>query len=359
MTPTPLGAPPHLVEALARIAKKNRVARKLVVSPNIAAGRELLRRLSLTYGGWIGFEVTTPRPMALRLARAAMERAGLSTLDAVRRAVDARPRARFGVGLGGWRPRRALGGCGIPGQGPRSDSSASTRGGPLPSSSTRLVWRTGESGFSCCGSSNDTSVFSPSVGVPTRLRCFGSVSAALEDAGGQLPASLDADLVLLLPGLGTRGLTGELIAALGARGARVLETDPVLGLDVPEAVLWNRQADPAPGSALNAPGERYLYDRTARYRLLPSRLDQRRATRGTPAGRTARPALGPGRDRHTGSRGLWIGAARVVHAYGRSRDLCRRPPDRADQNRSRRACVSRLDRRRVPGRPGPPTVGGR
>lgn len=83
MSSTSFGAPPpHLVESLAAVAKSHRIARKLVVAQNAAAGRELLRRLSLSHGGWIGFEVTTPRPLALRLARPAMERSGLSLTDA-------------------------------------------------------------------------------------------------------------------------------------------------------------------------------------------------------------------------------------------------------------------------------------
>jgi len=75
----------------------------------------------------------------------------------------------------------------------------------------------------------------------------------LEAGGHQWPPFLRTDLVLLMPGLGTRGLTGRFVAALAARGAKVLETDPVIGVDAPDHFLWNRGA-PASGHAfLHAP----------------------------------------------------------------------------------------------------------
>ena len=82
MTEPPREAAPRLVDSLSRTARKHRVARKLVVAPNSAAGRELLRRLSLVGRGWIGFEVTTPHRLSQRLALPGMEQRGLSHLDA-------------------------------------------------------------------------------------------------------------------------------------------------------------------------------------------------------------------------------------------------------------------------------------
>ena len=70
-----------------------------------------------------------------------------------------------------------------------------------------------------------------------------------------MPESLGADELLLLPGLSTRGLTGRLLTALQARGAKVLETDPVVGLEVPDAVLWNRHAEGGAASYLYSPDE--------------------------------------------------------------------------------------------------------
>ena len=75
-------AAPHLVEALARVARRRPVARKLIVSPTFGGGRELLRRLSLDSGGWVGFEITTTRPLATQLAREELERSSLRIVDA-------------------------------------------------------------------------------------------------------------------------------------------------------------------------------------------------------------------------------------------------------------------------------------
>ena len=61
---------PHLVDALARIAQRYPVGRKLVISQTRSGGRDLLRRLSPAGPGWIGFEVVPQAPLPLRLARA-------------------------------------------------------------------------------------------------------------------------------------------------------------------------------------------------------------------------------------------------------------------------------------------------
>jgi len=234
------------------VAKRHPVARKLVVSPNMAAGRELLRRLSLTHGGWIGFEVTTPRPLALRLGRASMERLGLTALDAFEeqsildQALDS-ALAGEGGGLGelsegvGFREsvHEAVVALRLAGIGSRE-----LDGARLSDWRKRLFIR------------RVLQRYERIVGERRRADTATVLQlgvVALEDAGGRLPATLGADVVLLLPGLGTRGLTGRLIAELGACGARVLEADAVLGLDVPESVLWNRRAEPAPGSCLYEP----------------------------------------------------------------------------------------------------------
>lgn len=252
MTATSTGAAPHLVAALARIAKRHRVARKLIVAPNVAAGRELLRRLSLEYDGWIGFEVTTPRPLALRLARPSMESAGTTALDTFEeqalldRALDAALLAEEGVlaelseGVG-FRQRvheavRTLRLTAI--------GSQQLHRARLADFGKRLfllrVLQRYERLLAERNRADTATVLERGV-------------EALEAAGGRLPASLDAELVLLLPGLGTRGLVGELVGALGARGAKVLETDPVLGLELPDELLWNRTKRVAPGSALYDP----------------------------------------------------------------------------------------------------------
>jgi ATP-dependent helicase/nuclease subunit B len=75
---------------------------------------------------------------------------------------------------------------------------------------------------------------------------------ALDREGARVPDALGADVILMVPGLGTRGLSGRLVSALGARGAKVLETDAVVGLDTPEPILWK------PGKSFHA--RSYLHD---------------------------------------------------------------------------------------------------
>ena len=56
-------------------------ALQLGVAPTFGGGRELLRALARGGRGWIGFEVSTPRPLALKLARPALAAGGLQPLD--------------------------------------------------------------------------------------------------------------------------------------------------------------------------------------------------------------------------------------------------------------------------------------
>lgn len=227
---------PRLVESLARVARRHRVARKLVVAPNFAAGRELLRRLALSGGGWIGFEVTTPHRLAQRLALAKLETDGVRLLDSFEEqalldeALDSVLPTEKGVlaelseGVG-FREKMhgAILALRLAGIGPRELDAARF-----------AQWRKRLFLLRVLQRYERLLAERHRADVAHTLR---TALDALEDAGSTLPAVVDADVVVLLPGLGTRGLQGQLIQALGARGAKVLETDPVVGLDVPERVL--------------------------------------------------------------------------------------------------------------------------
>jgi CRISPR/Cas system-associated exonuclease Cas4 (RecB family) len=253
MTDDRYGAAPRLVESLAKVARKSPVARKLVVTPTRAAGRELLRRLSLVGDGWIGFEVTTPSPLALRLARPEMERAGLGVLDAFERqalldeAMDAAMPRQGGdlaalVDGVGFRERvhgaiEALRLAGI--------GSVSVERARLSDwEKRRFLARTLQRYEELLRERRKLD--------EADLLRFGL--DALEREGAMVPDALEADVVLLLPGLGTRGLAGKLVSALGARGAKVLETDGVVGLETPEPVLWKPSKSLGARSWLYAPG---------------------------------------------------------------------------------------------------------
>lgn len=252
MTPDPSGAAPRLVDALARVASKHRIARKLVVAPSHSVGRELLRRLALEGTGWIGFEVTTPHRLAQRLAVAGLERGGLTVLDRfdhqalLDRALDGALAAERGS-LGdlsegvGFREKvhGAVNALRLAGIGPKELDAARFSQWEKKLFLLRVLQRYERL-------LTERRRADPATVLRLAL-------AALEDAGGKLPETLEAEVVLLLPGLGMRGLDGRLVGALTARGAKVLETDPVLGLDPPEAVLWGRSGIGSSGSYLYAP----------------------------------------------------------------------------------------------------------
>jgi RecB family exonuclease len=250
----PTGGVPQLVEALARVSDRHRVARKLIVAPTRSVGRELLRRLSLAGSGWIGFEVTTPRPLALRLARPAMERAHLGVGDAFEiralldEAMDAALAAegpRFGALADGVGFRDGVHGAieamRLAGVGSKELDRARLRDAAKKRLLLRVLAR-----------------YEQLLVERRRADTADVLQMALEtlDAeGASLPPSLDADVVLLVPGLGTGGLTGRLVAALAARGAKVLETEPVRGLETPPRMLWKPAREAGHRSFLHAPAE--------------------------------------------------------------------------------------------------------
>jgi ATP-dependent helicase/nuclease subunit B len=252
MSPNRSGAAPRLVDALGGVARKHRVARKLVVAPSHSVGRELLRRLALEGEGWVGFEVTTPHRLARRLALGGLERSGFAVLDPfdhqslLDRALDAALASDQG-GLGelsegvGFREKvhGAVNALRLAGIGPQGLDAARFSQWEKKLFLLRVVQRYER--LLAEGRKAD-----PAAVLRLAL-------AALEEAGGKLPDALDVDVVLLTSGLGMRGLDGRLVGALTARGAKVLETDPVAGLEAPEATLWSRSASASPGSCLYAP----------------------------------------------------------------------------------------------------------
>src|SRR5688572_2037102 len=71
-----------LLSALADEAERAPVgARTLLVAPTRGEGREILRALARRRGKWLGFEVTTVRPLALELVGAELAEQGLTLLD--------------------------------------------------------------------------------------------------------------------------------------------------------------------------------------------------------------------------------------------------------------------------------------
>jgi len=253
MTPADSALPFRLVESLGRVAREHPTARKLLVSPTLGAGRELLRRLALTEGGWIGFEVTTPRPLAARVARGALAHTGLRPLDPFEQralldeALDSTLLARAGrmsdlaEGVG-FRERvhEAVLALRLADVSPNAVERARLRDEEKRGFLAALLRR-----------------YERLLAERARTDTAGVLSLAvrvLEDGSAGLHgAATGADVVVLQPGLGARGFTGRLVSALAGRGARVLEGDPVVGRDVPPAVLWHRGVPVTAHAFLDAP----------------------------------------------------------------------------------------------------------
>jgi ATP-dependent helicase/nuclease subunit B len=243
----------QLVRSLARICERHSLARKLIVAPTRSVGRELLRRLSLSGHGWIGCEIVTPRPLALRLARPAMEQGETTLLDEFdARALldeamdgalaDDQTFAPLADGLGfRERAQGAVEALRLAGVGSKELDRAKIHDRAKRAFLSRMLRRY-----------EQLLIARRRMDTADVLRL---ALAVLEDEGSRLPPSLDADVVVLLPGLGTRGLAGKLNAGLLARGGKLLESEPVHGLETPTKVLWKAAKDSGPGSWLHAPGD--------------------------------------------------------------------------------------------------------
>ncbi len=237
----------HLVTSLAREARRYPVGRKILVTPTVGGGRELLRRLTLERGGWVGFEVTTPRPLALRIARGAIASRQLSTLDPFEQRSyldDALDAALMGA-TGIWADLRESVGF----REQMHEAVVALRMADIDAASVRRARLSDEEKRSILASVLHR--YERLLVERGRLDSAGIYHLAatqLEEGIVEPLDHLDAEAVLLQPGLGLRGLAGRLIGALTGRGARVLRADPPVGREVPQALLWSR-GSPASGHA--------------------------------------------------------------------------------------------------------------
>jgi RecB family exonuclease len=238
---TPDAGVPMLLAQLARATGSYPYDRKLVVGWRPAEGRELLRALSLSGRAWVGWSPMSLRQLAHEVVAVDVARRGLRTADGfdvmevVDRAIDSVEEAGVASPFPG----------GVP---------AAYRD-PL----RRTVEALRQAGLSGPG-------VATAAGSDPKLRLLAAVLSAYEAELGERglldgPAlvALAADAVrsgarwdarvFLLPGLGLRGEEGRLVRALMDRGATVLATDPVSGLDPPTGRLW--AASPGMGGPLS------------------------------------------------------------------------------------------------------------
>jgi ATP-dependent helicase/nuclease subunit B len=230
------------------VARATPLQRKLLVCSTRGEGREMLRALARAEGRWVGFDVTTVRPLALEVAGPRLSSAGLVLLDefqeqalvdelldeALADTPEATDLATVSEGVGF---RRAV----------RDAVSALRLAGVTPERVARAAWSS-PSKRALIGRilRRHRERLRAERWVDTAAVLAAAIAAA--EAG----ASLGAEVVLLVPGLGTRGLAGRFLATLQRRGARLLTADPVAGR-APSSVLWGEPSD-APAERPSAEG---------------------------------------------------------------------------------------------------------
>ena len=242
-----------LVRELERIARDGGRGRKVVVARTRGEGKELLRQVALRGRSWVGFEVTTARPLAMRIAAAGLAGTGRKVIDAfdeqalVEQAIDealltgplSGSRSRFPALAEkvGFRDavRHSVAALRLGG----IRASAVRAATPRPSGRQQLI----------------TAVLGRFEGL-LRADNLADTAAVLETATRVLdddaaPPRLEAP-TYLVPGLSDRGLAGRFVRALQRRGAAILKTDSVEGLLVPKGLLWDVSPPEAPGSYLHA-----------------------------------------------------------------------------------------------------------
>ncbi len=262
-----------LVQEIERLARPSDRTRKIVVARTRGEGKELLRQVALRGRSWAGFEVSTLRPLATKIAAPALARAGRTVIDAfdehalVECAIDeaiALPRfSRFRelAEKTGFRDavRRSVavfrnGGVHPP-VGPRDDSPR--HGFDKRSLVTQVLARfetllRAENRTDMAGMLKTAiQVLAARDETHRRSNATGDFCHGLPKPGRQ--NALPADTrIFLLPGLSDRGLEGRFLAVLRRLGAVILRTDPVEGLRVPKGVLWDVAPPQAEGSYLHA-----------------------------------------------------------------------------------------------------------
>ncbi|HSH46557.1 MAG TPA: PD-(D/E)XK nuclease family protein [Longimicrobiales bacterium] len=239
--------PSALLQSLEEATTSYPLERKLLVCPSMGVGRELLRALVVRGRSWVGWQVTTPRRLAIDMTGQDLSAAGLSLIDRFeeRALVDgaldeqlARP---------GFEPLRELG---------EAVGFRDAVGNAI--SALRLA-----------AVDPDRLNAAPASNPLVRDLLTGTLAGYVEalgegartDTAGVLHRAARAvrasewsapGRVFLLPGLQRRGRGGELIGALEERGARPLRCDPVSGVTVPPAV-WTPVEEPAPLSPVMDP----------------------------------------------------------------------------------------------------------
>lgn len=243
-----------ILESLEAVALRYPRDRKIIVGRTRGEAHELIRQLARRRGSWIGFEVSTVRPLAMELAGPALAGGRIRPLDefeeqalldeAIDRVLVPDPPERFAglvdsVGFREWL-RQSVRTLRLAGVGPDK-----VRHTPVADPDKIGV------------------VGAILEEYETRLRSdlLADEAAVLAQAADELRGARDEKRssplagrrVFLLPSLPLRGLSGRFVRLLLELGAETLTTDPVEGLATPATVLWKAGPPRSSLSFLNAP----------------------------------------------------------------------------------------------------------
>ncbi len=241
---------PALVSSLAEVAAASPLARKILVARTRGEGRELLRSLARWGVGWIGFEPTTLRTVAVECVGVGLATESVRTLDdyavtarideAIDEVLGSRP-GRFqdlseAVGF-----RRALAQAVLDlrmaGLSPEI-----VRRTPFDDREKReIVARVLELYERALARGREVDT----------AEILGRATAVVLDPAAQTP--FGDSKILLVPGLSARGRAGSFVDALRERGARFLADDRVLGVEPPPGVFAGMAAPATRGSFLADP----------------------------------------------------------------------------------------------------------
>jgi CRISPR/Cas system-associated exonuclease Cas4 (RecB family) len=234
---------PRLLVSLEEATLAHPFDRKLLVCRRPAEGRELLRALAASGVAWAGWEPVTVRAIALDAAALDLAAGELSLADefdvlaAADEAID---------------EVVERGGAGVLAEGPGARDAiraalATLRRAGIEAVELRAA-RRGDARLEPLAAVLDA--YGQALGRMRRDDDAGIARRALHAlaSGG---ATLPGARLYLLPGLPLRGVAGRLTRLLMDRGARVLETDPVIGLEAPAGIAWAAGAPASPLSAIH------------------------------------------------------------------------------------------------------------
>jgi ATP-dependent helicase/nuclease subunit B len=230
---------PRLLVSLEAATRAHPLERKLLVCPRLADGRELLRALAMAGVPWAGWEAATLRAVALDAAAPSLAADGRSPADEL----DALAAADRAIDAVATRRARA---DGVAARGAIRSALASLRRAGIDPAALRAV------------APRDRRLAALAAALHAYAAELGR--AARDDEPGILARAVDAlragraplpgARIHLLPGLPLRGVAGRLVRLLLERGATVLESDPVRGIDPPAGMLWAAGAPASPLSFL-------------------------------------------------------------------------------------------------------------